>query len=232
MMPGMTGDGLASRIRSLPSLIEIKLVLVSSTGSEGRAEAARLVDAVIDKPLRQRDLLDCLTALLANSSWPSARAKHADADLAEMASRGTAPRSLRVLLAEDNRINQLVAANILTNAGHQVETAETGRQAVAAVEKAIYDVVLMDVQMPELDGVEATQLIRALPPPRGQIPIIAVTAHAMAGAREEYLALGMNDYISKPIDPAELLAKLAGFGPCPTTDRGSDDAEVVAPIGL
>jgi signal transduction histidine kinase/DNA-binding response OmpR family regulator len=232
MMPGMTGDGLASRIRSLPSLVEPKLVLVSSTGSEGHAEAARLVDAVVDKPLRQRDLLDCLTTLLANSSRPSTGVKRADADVAETARAAPAPCSLRILLAEDNRINQLVALNILTNAGHRVETVETGRQAVAAVEKAVFDVVLMDVQMPELGGVEATQLIRALPPPRGMVPIIALTAHAMAGAREEYLASGMNDYISKPIDPAELLAKLAELEPCATPDQSSDRAEVVAPIGL
>jgi CheY-like chemotaxis protein/HPt (histidine-containing phosphotransfer) domain-containing protein len=118
-------------------------------------------------------------------------------------------RPLRVLLAEDNRINQQFAALVLNKAGHSVEIAGDGRQAVDALLCSDFDVVLMDIQMPELDGVQATRQIRALPQPKGDIPIIAVTAHAMIGAREEYLAAGMDDYISKPFQPALLLSTLA-----------------------
>jgi len=121
----------------------------------------------------------------------------------------SAHRPLRVLLAEDNRINQQFAALVLSKAGYSVEIASDGRQAVDAVLCGDFDVVLMDIQMPELDGLQATRRIRALPPPKGSVPIIAVTAHAMAGAREEYLAAGMDDYISKPFQPALLLSTLA-----------------------
>jgi signal transduction histidine kinase/DNA-binding response OmpR family regulator len=210
MMPGMAGDRLGLRIRSLPNLAETKLVLVSSAGSPGQADAVKLFDAVVEKPLRQRALLDCLVHLFAGRSEVPAPAM------------AVGQGRLRILLAEDNPINQMVATAILTNAGHTVETAENGREAVAAVERGDYDVVLMDVQMPELDGVEAMHLIRAMPAPRGAIPIIALTAHAMSGAREQYLAMGMTDYISKPIDQAELLAKLGAIQPRETVDQRSD----------
>jgi CheY-like chemotaxis protein/HPt (histidine-containing phosphotransfer) domain-containing protein len=118
-------------------------------------------------------------------------------------------RPLRVLLAEDNRVNQQFASLVLTKAGHSVEIAGNGRLAVDALGAADFDVVLMDIQMPEMDGVQAARAIRALPEPKGSIPIIAVTAHAMAGAREEYIGAGMNDYISKPFQPAQLLSALS-----------------------
>ena len=121
-------------------------------------------------------------------------------------------RSLRVLVAEDNTINQQLAVMLLKKAGHLPEIAENGAAAVAAVEAKVFDVVLMDVQMPVLDGIEATNRIRSLPPPRNAVPIIAVTAHAMAGAREEYLASGMNGYLSKPLDSAALLTMIEQFG--------------------
>jgi CheY-like chemotaxis protein/HPt (histidine-containing phosphotransfer) domain-containing protein len=130
-------------------------------------------------------------------------------------------RPLRILVADDHPINQMFMAALLRKAGHTVTTVENGNQAVASVRDGNYDVVLMDVQMPELDGVEATLRIRALPPPKHLVPIIALTANAMRGAREEYLAAGMDDFVSKPIDAALLLDKLArlakGARPSPTT---------------
>jgi len=123
--------------------------------------------------------------------------------------RTPASRPLHILLAEDNRINQQFATLVLSKAGHSVEIAGNGLLAVEAVRRSDFDVVLMDIQMPELDGMGATRQIRALPEPKGSVPIIAVTAHAMAGAREEYLAAGMDDYISKPFQPALLLYTLA-----------------------
>ena len=118
-------------------------------------------------------------------------------------------RPLRILVAEDHPINQLFMTALLRKAGHTVTVVENGNQAVAAVRDGDYDVVLMDVQMPELDGVEATRRIRGLPPPKHLVPIIALTANAMRGAKEEYLAAGMDDFVSKPIDAALLLARLA-----------------------
>jgi CheY-like chemotaxis protein len=125
-----------------------------------------------------------------------------------------AARPLRILLAEDNKVNQQYASVILASAGHSVELAANGRLAVDALGRSDFDVVLMDIQMPELDGVEATRQIRALPGPKGRVPIIAVTAYAMAGAREEYLAAGMDDYISKPFQPASLLGAVAKISDC------------------
>jgi PAS domain S-box-containing protein len=115
--------------------------------------------------------------------------------------------SLRVLLVEDNEINQQVALELLAGGGHQVEMADNGREAVRLVEERSYDVVLMDIQMPQMDGYEATRVIRANG--HADLPIIAMTAHALSGYREECLARGMNDYLAKPIDPVQLFAALA-----------------------
>ena len=128
----------------------------------------------------------------------------------------TAPKpvaaGLKILLAEDNKINQKFAIAILGKAGHSVTLAENGHQAVDALRATDFDLVLMDIQMPELDGVGATREIRKLPAPKNAIPIIAMTAHAMAGAPEaEYLAAGMDDYIAKPVEPEALFATLAKF---------------------
>jgi len=137
---------------------------------------------------------------------------------------------MRILLADDNSFNQEFAMALLRRAGYEVEKADNGNQAVDAVRREDYDVVLMDVQMPELDGVQATRQIRALPPPKSDIPIIALTAHAMAGAKEDYLAAGMDDYVSKPIRPEILLSKLeelssGGWG------RRADQKESPCPSG-
>ena len=119
-----------------------------------------------------------------------------------------ASRGLRVLLAEDNPVNQRVASAILTRAGHRVDTVANGIEAINAVKTLHYDVVLMDVQMPEMGGVAATKAIRAIGGRKGDIPVIAITANAMAGDREEYLEAGMNDYLTKPFKPNDLLTAI------------------------
>jgi PAS domain S-box-containing protein len=118
-------------------------------------------------------------------------------------------RPLRVLLAEDNVVNQKIVRAILVSAGHRVDIAGNGAAAVEAVRNGTYDLVLMDVQMPVVDGAEATRQIRALPAPQCRIAVIALTAHAMVGAKEQYLAAGMDDYLTKPIDSSALLSRLA-----------------------
>ncbi len=212
MMPGMTGETLAERIRGRPQFQDTKLILLSSAGPHGHSENAKtILDAVLLKPLRQRDLLNCLSRVYAGPV--KAKPATPKSQLAP-AALATVPRSLRVLLAEDNKVNQTFALALLKKAGHRADVAENGRQAVDAIlhgpaEGGAFDVVLMDIQMPEVDGVQATRQIRAMPPPKCDITIIALTAHALTGAREEYLAAGMNDYISKPVSPALLLSKLA-----------------------
>ena len=131
-----------------------------------------------------------------------------------MLDAGDSACSLRVLLAEDNVVNQKLATRLLEKSGHSVSVAATGAEAVAALEVQTYDLVLMDVKMPEMDGVEATMAIRRREMGTGKhIPIIALTAHAMAGDRERCLTAGMDDHVSKPLQKKELLAAMARLGP-------------------
>jgi len=123
----------------------------------------------------------------------------------------TIAATVRVLLAEDNVINQQLMLALLRNAGHEVVIAENGRQAVDAVRREDFTLVLMDINMPELDGIEATRQIRSLPPPKCAVPIVALTAHAMTGVKEQYLEAGMDDYIAKPIKVAVVLATVASY---------------------
>jgi len=116
--------------------------------------------------------------------------------------------SLRILLAEDNNVNQRVALAMLSKNGHEIDIANDGVEALMLASQKQYDVVLMDVQMPTMSGVDATRKIRRLPGPKGDVPIIAMTANAMVGDRETYLSAGMDDYVSKPIDPNMLAAAL------------------------
>ncbi len=206
MMPGMAGDELAKRIRSNPSLHETRLILVSSAGTHGiEPVAASLLDARLDKPVRQHELLDCLVRVH-SAAHP---VENAPRLRVERAPPKAATTSLRILLAEDNKINQMFATALLRKAGHTIDVVENGHQAVDAVRHGNYDVVLMDVQMPELDGIGATREIRALAQPKCTIPIIAMTANAMSGAEAQYLSAGMDDYVSKPVQQERLFQKLA-----------------------
>jgi signal transduction histidine kinase/CheY-like chemotaxis protein/HPt (histidine-containing phosphotransfer) domain-containing protein len=213
MMPGMSGDHLARRIRSGTHLHETKLVLVSSAGGHGfDPSAVKDIDAIITKPVRQHELLDCLVRVY--SARPQPRlgpSAHGGAKTEKPGLAGIRP--LRLLLAEDNKINQQFATALLLKAGHSVEIAENGLEAVEAARRSDFDAILMDIQMPELDGVGATKQIRALAEPKCRVPIIAVTANAMAGAKAEYLKCGIDDYISKPFQPDQLLAIFARLIP-------------------
>lgn len=203
MLAALPGDRLANRIHALSS--GMKLLLITSRGRD-TVEDQSALDAVLEKPLRPDDLGAALQRLFAPQ----------DAVLPWHSTVQPAPahpnaEGLYILLAEDNRINQDVASAILAKAGHRVDIVENGIKAVEAVRRNAYDAVLMDVQMPELDGIEAVRRIRALPPPLCSVHVIAMTANAMAGARDEYLAAGMDDYICKPVQPVQLLDKLAGL---------------------
>jgi len=206
-MPEMDGVELARRMKQVrPALPR---VLASSLGRR-EADAEHLFDAHLAKPVRQSQLFDTLVSLLARETARREPARAAapkiDATLAER-------HPLRILLAEDNVVNQKLALRLLQQMGYRADLASNGIEAVESVERQAYDVVLMDVQMPELDGLEATRRITARWP-AGQRPrIVAMTANAMAGDREMCLAAGMDDYITKPIRVEALVGALMQVGP-------------------
>jgi PAS domain S-box-containing protein len=205
-LPGMDGVSLASTLRQDPRLINLPLVGLSPLTASGQAqeEVRAIFDMVLPKPLRRDTLRTCLLAILAPASpWP---VRPVQGPLGGLA-REVSPRA-RILLAEDNPVNQQLAVHLLAKLGHRVDLAGNGREAVEMASKFTYDLILMDAQMPEMDGFAATREIRSLPGPAGRVPIIAMTAYALAGDRERCLAAGMDDYLSKPINPRDLAATL------------------------
>ncbi|MEP7360565.1 MAG: response regulator, partial [Chloroflexota bacterium] len=200
-MPDMDGVALADAIRAALPQGAPKLVLVSSAAMR---EHGATMDALISKPVKPSALHDALVTVFATGEGRVQLQRAPDsAGDREMALR----HPLHILLAEDNAVNQKLALRLLQNMGYTADVANDGNQAVAALEATDYNVVLMDVQMPELDGLGATRKIRRLWPER-PLHIVAMTANAMAGDREACLAAGMNDYVSKPIKPSELAAAL------------------------
>jgi len=239
MMPGLSGEAVAKRIRADERFHDLKIVLASSMGvPDGvRDREASGIDVVLVKPVRQQTLLDSLARLYGAPVAPMPAVAGAAAGM----SPDPAVRGGRILVAEDNKVNQQIALKLLKRAGYSVDISSNGIEAVAAVRRGQYDLVLMDVQMPSMDGVEATRRIRALEAPKGDVPIIALTAHAMRGAREEYLAAGMDDYISKPFDRQHFLttverwmgvANAGGTGPAapeppPAPANGAEEGRLV-----
>jgi two-component system, sensor histidine kinase and response regulator len=202
MMPEMDGLELAAAIRENAALQPIDLVLLSSAGWSGaEVEAGRLgIGRVLVKPIKSSDLLDVISELLGTDGDVLVAEKETEQRVVDVTPR-------YVLLAEDGLINQKVAVNLLERRGHVVEVAENGRAALEALERELFDLVLMDVQMPEMDGFEATAAIRERELATGEhLPIIAMTAHAMKGDKERCLEAGMDEYLAKPIDPEELYA--------------------------
>jgi signal transduction histidine kinase/CheY-like chemotaxis protein len=204
-MPEMDGLELARRIHAQrPSL---PLVLASSLGRREAGDTEGLFSAYLSKPVRQSQLFDALAGLLADHEAATAPARRAPAPPridSEMAAR----HPLRILLAEDNVVNQKLALRILQQMGYRADLASNGIEAIESVERHTYDVVLMDVQMPEMDGLEASRRITAKRRAGERPRIVAMTANAMAGDREMCLAAGMDDYITKPIRVEALVEAL------------------------
>ena len=204
-MPEMDGLALAAEIHALrPAL---SLVLFSSLGRREAGDTEGLFKACLSKPLRQSQLFDTLVDLLGHGPAPQAapangKARAMDATLATS-------HPLRILLAEDNVVNQKLALRLLQQMGYRADLASNGIEAIECIERQPYDVVLMDVQMPEMDGLEAARLITARWPAHARPRIIAMTANAMQGDREACLAAGMDDYITKPIRVDRLIDSLA-----------------------
>ena len=210
----MAGDELGRRIKADPLLAGTTLVMMASVGRRG--DANRFHEAgfsgYLTKPVKAGQLRPLLATL-------SGRPAGELAGSAPMVTRHTVAetqrRKTRLLLAEDNITNQKVAIKVLEKMGHRVDAVANGAEAIRVLRTMPYDLVLMDVQMPEMDGLEATRRIRE--PETGvrnpQIPIIAMTAHAMKGDRERCLEAGMNDYVSKPINPQEVADAVARWLP-------------------
>ncbi len=200
--PRVDALGLARIIRSEPAIAGTRLVLLSGNGLRGEATEASTAgfDAFLSKPVRQSPLHDCLVTLLGVAEEAGAHPLITRHTLAESRSA----RRARILLAEDNEVNQKLAVAVLEKFGYRVEVVADGREAVGAVARGGYDLVLMDCQMPELDGYAAATEIRRRQNGGPRIPIVAMTASAMQGERERCLAAGMDDYVTKPIDRRRL----------------------------
>ncbi len=197
-MPDMDGITLAEQIRQDESLDAAVILLLPATQRQSFAERLRNlhIAAYLEKPVTQSDLLDAILIAMHEPLF-------GESTVEQMAG---IPRVLRVLVAEDTIANQKVVRAILTQRGHTVEIVGNGREALDHVQRDQFDVVLMDVQMPTMDGLQATAAIRRLGSPAMQsLPIIAMTAHAMPGDRDRCLAAGMTDYLAKPIDTFQLI---------------------------
>jgi PAS domain S-box-containing protein len=219
-MPEMDGAMLGETIKADTRFASTHLVMLTSLGMRG--DARRFAElgfaAYLTKPARQHELYQLLTMLLADASLPPLATRplltrHNTQELHGCFAGHTA----RILLVEDNQINQQVAVGILHKLGLRADAVANGAEAVRALETLPYDLVLMDVQMPVMDGFEATRHIRSAPPTIANpaIPIIAMTAHAMQGDRDRCLEAGMNDYLSKPVTPNSLATMLERWLPAP-----------------
>ncbi|MCP4513265.1 MAG: response regulator, partial [Fuerstiella sp.] len=207
-MPDEDGFTLCDRIRSHGGFSDLRIIMLTSSGRPGDGDRRQRlgVDAHLLKPVKQSELFDSIVTVLGVTDVE----KDAISEEAEDVTHATT--GLAVLLAEDNLVNQTLATGVLKNQGHTVTLARNGREAVDIYADGSFDVILMDVQMPILDGLAATAEIRKLQRQSGPMtPIIAMTAHAMKGDRERCIEGGMDEYLSKPIRAkqlAEMLAKV------------------------
>lgn len=206
-MPDMNGEMLAQKIRAIETYKNLPLILVTSMGTRG--EARRMEEAgfaaYLTKPIREAQLFECIAAVMGSTL---ARNSGAKAPLVTRHSLDEAKHRARarILVAEDNPINQKVAVRWIERLGYRIDVVENGAQAVEAAFGQKYDLIFMDGQMPEMDGFEATAEIRRREKELGRerMTIVALTADAIKGAREKYIECGMDDYLTKPIDPSEL----------------------------
>jgi PAS domain S-box-containing protein len=232
-MPGMDGAALARVIKAEDALRETRLVLMTSVGQRGDARKMDEIGfaAYLTKPVRQDEIIGCLSVVLAGG----AAAEPAKPIVTRHAIRELRRGLVRILLAEDNITNQQVAVGLLKRLGLRADAVANGAEAITALEALPYDLVLMDVQMPEMDGLEATRQIRnpSSAVRNHEVPIIAMTANAMQSDREECLDAGMNDYVSKPVSPQALVEALDRWLPretATTTEQARAASEGTASV--
>jgi signal transduction histidine kinase/DNA-binding response OmpR family regulator len=213
LMPGTDGFELARGIRADPQLAGTRVIMLTSAGPTEHTRAREAgVAAYLTKPVKHSDLLDAIVSALGRADVRRWRGP-AGPSLAPAGQSGTGARILRVLVAEDNVVNQKLVVALLHHRGHQVVAVPNGREAVERSATEPFDVILMDIQMPEMSGFEATDAIRRRERDgRRHVPIVALTAHAMSGDRERCLQAGMDAYVAKPLRPDELLAVVERLG--------------------
>jgi CheY-like chemotaxis protein len=205
-MPNLDGFGVAEQIAQRPELGGATIMMLTSSGQYGDSARCRAlgISAYLTKPVKAADLLDAVVQAVKRTT---AHATGMPATPAAATSAETSARSMNILLAEDNIVNQQVAVGLLTKRGHRVTVADNGRRALELSGSERFDLILMDVQMPEMSGIEATEAIRAREQRTGQhVRIIAMTAHAMSGDRDRCLSAGMDGYLSKPVNQKMLYA--------------------------
>jgi signal transduction histidine kinase/two-component SAPR family response regulator/HPt (histidine-containing phosphotransfer) domain-containing protein len=235
-MPDMDGLMLAQAIKADAALTQTKLIILTSLGEQLEAEELKSngLDFCLVKPARQARLFDCISQALGGRTVQPMPKNDAPDDHGPL---GAAHRNARILLAEDNIINQEVALGQLEQLGCKADVVENGREALAALEKTHYDIVLMDCMMPEMDGYAASRRIRELEKSGGlkrsqTVHIIAMTANAMQGDSAKCVAAGMNDYVSKPVDIAELRRAIEKWTPpanAMTTPQNTSPVATVSP---
>ncbi len=222
-MPGVDGFELIRKVRADARFRNLAIIMSSSADRPtDQAMCSELnVAACLIKPVKQSELFDAIAEGL-GVTLPD--------DFAAGAHSLESPvRPLRILLAEDNKVNQKLAIGLLEKWGHHVTLAENGLQAITHWEQLPFDLIIMDVQMPEMDGLQATRAIRALEETRGgHIPIVAMTAHAMAGDREQCLNSGMDGYVTKPLRMHDLRSAIAGFFSHEQSSTGNTIGELAA----
>jgi signal transduction histidine kinase/DNA-binding response OmpR family regulator len=221
-MPDMDGFTLSRQIEEDPRIAGPRIMMLSSLDIGSIRPELRQTGHYVVKPVTRANLLSAILRVLGEEPQPLAPPRTTE--------RATAGPPLHILLAEDNVVNQKVAARLLEKQGHSVEIAKNGQDAVAAFTRCAFDLILMDVQMPVMNGYDATQAIRAAEQGGDRrVPIVALTAHAMKGDREICLQAGMDDYLGKPIRPLELAAVLERWGkPWPNPDGPQATASLVA----
>ena len=212
LMPGMDGFALAEAIKADSSISRARLVLLTSAGGpDGVRSRAAGISACLSKPVRQSQLFDCLRSTMSTSISGAA-----DLGPSTLANKNSLPGAKKmsaklILLAEDNIVNQTVAIRQLQKLGYRADAVANGREAIEALDRIPYDLVLMDCQMPEMDGYEAAAEIRRIEVEPKHTPIVAMTAHALGGDREKCIAAGMDDHITKPVKIEELSRVLGAF---------------------
>ncbi len=241
VMSEMSGEDLGREIKADRTLADTRLIMMTAFGNRGDAGRIRKIgfDGYLTKPIRRSVLRDCLVAVLTNRNVPVDDDRESGDLVPRHTIREARRRNTRILLAEDNDTNQKVALSIFRKLGYDADLASNGAEAVQALTEMSYDLVLMDCQMPVMDGFEATAAIRAADSnvKNRNVPIIAMTAHALMGDRERCLVAGMDDYIPKPVTPDSLsdvverwLAQIENRNAAPACAPGPATAEPEEPV--
>ncbi|HEX2109527.1 MAG TPA: response regulator [Rubrobacteraceae bacterium] len=231
-MPGMDGMELTRAVKADPILASTRLVLLTSIGEDLAREAREAgVEACLTKPVRQSQLYDCLAAI--EGIYGRMEEERTPTSAAGGERRAEAMKGARILLAEDNLVNQKVAVRIVEKLGYDVDVTSDGVAAVEAFSRRPYSAILMDIQMPEMDGYEATAEIRSREGSTSHTPIIAMTANALEGDQDKALSAGMDDYVAKPVKIETLGAVLQRWVPVSEQSRPEQTGiETPSPIGF